>query len=241
MKKVLLTAACLFAASQAGATIITPVGMHFYDDLRADSGYFTGTTDTAVGINPGGPGTIDSGAAAAGTHSHATSAGPITVQNANTAAAGNFDGNTPFFGKIWNADVQWASDSAGVNAWSGYALPVTHKGSPDTTTFFDYVFTLAPGDVAVGMYFDWSTNTDIPVLSVFHPDGSGNYSAVDITWTYYDGSTGDGMQVGPFPGQWPAFDNTTVDPPPAVPEPTSMLLIGSSVIGLLGLRRKRLA
>jgi len=97
-----------------------------------------------------------------------------------------------------------------------------------TNTPASYTFNLSEGQFALGLFFDWTTNADIPVLAAFNItsiDASGNITATSIdTGDGADdgangGTAGDGfldgdgvkgtkMLVGPFPGQTPAFDGT---------------------------------
>lgn len=126
-----------------------------------------------------------------------------------SVASGHIVGDVPFFGLIWSADEMWVSATAGNNTWAGAALTTSYGAQ----TNFNYTFTLAPGDIAMGLYFDWSVNSNIPVLAVFHPEGDGSMSPVDQVW--FKGTTTTprmGMQTAPFPGQFPKFSGELANP-----------------------------
>ncbi len=110
----------------------------------------------------------------------------------------------------------------------------------------NYTFQLTnPGQFAAGVFFDWSTNLDIPVLAVMQglDDPSDGVFAVASVDADGDGVPGTAMKTDPFPGQTPAFSGTMTcqdcAPPPAVPVPAAVWLFGSGLLGLVGVARRR--
>ena len=81
---------------------------------------------------------------------------------------------------------------------------------------------------AVGMLFNWSTSSNIHVLEVFNcnDDGSG------------DACSGNGVPMfdGPFVGSVATFSGAEVS---AVPVPAAVWLMGSGLLGLVGVARRR--
>jgi hypothetical protein len=183
---------------------------------QADAALFTaGTTDgfvmmTSYGkqANPSGNDTDITGSIGGGTWSVAST--------------------KPFFKKIWTAH-------GGTTFGPGTYTIDTVEGPVVT-------FTVGAGQVGGHILFDWDTTTNIDVVNVW--DVSGNtYTSRDWDMdgknTYYPVYPGEPnvrggeMVDGPFGGFNANFNFTTV-----IPEPISMALVGSSLIGLIGLRRR---
>ena len=184
---------------------------------------------------------IIAGAVALALGSVATSASALTIDittmtfGSVSAAAGTIDtantGETfsgTFFNAPWTATTQSTYTTTGV--------PLTFAG---TSAFYDdvgttsvnegdfsYNFTLTATQVAFGTYFTWSVNPDIPVLAIIDCGAGG----AGDTCT----GVGTPMQIGPFPGQAPAFNGTV-----AVPVPAAVWLMGSGLLGLVGVARRR--
>ncbi len=148
------------------------------------------------------------------------------VGTADTAAgSGTFtSGATPFFGHAWTGTVVAGFEASGAGAWN-YS---SGSGASATGT---YNFTLAPGQVAMGVLFDWNTSLGIPVLNIMNADGSG----VDIDG---DGTLGTTMAAGPFKDSPVGFSGTPIS---AVPVPAAAWLFGSGLVGLVGVARRRKA
>ena len=192
------------------------------------------------------------------------------------AQTGAFTTSTPFNGLIWTTDINQMmfapNDGTTVNAsyaWTtetwfigGAAVTCRISGSIDNcvdenasgglflgSTTDSYSFTLSDGQMAAGVFFDWSTNQDIPVLAVMQVvaqgvDANGNptmdFVSVDAD---NDGVPGVAMATDPFPGQTPSFSGTLVcqDCTAPVPVPAAVWLFGSGLLGLAGVARRRKA
>ena len=90
---------------------------------------------------------------------------------------------------------------------------------------------LTGSQVAWGTLFDWNSNPLIPVLNI-------------MTCTSFatGGSctgTGTPMQTPPFAGQAPAFNGVVASSSAAVPVPAAAWLMGSGLVGLAGVARRR--
>jgi len=107
-----------------------------------------------------------------------------------------------------------------------------------------YSYNLTNSQFAAGVFFDWSTNDDIPVLAImqvtaFGADGSMTVVSVGANCDVATGTVcGSAMVTDPFPGQTPVFSGT-IAPVSAVPVPAAVWLFGSGLVGLAGVARRR--
>ena len=141
------------------------------------------------------------------------------------AGGGSFTGS--FFGHTWVADQVTAT----ITSTNG----VTFAGS-NALGAYDFsagISNLAAGQNAVGTLFDWSTSVDIPVLAVF------DCASVAGVCTGINDTAGGSMQTGPFAGATPAFNGTGDLNPKSVPVPAAAWLMGSGLLGLVGVARRR--
>ncbi len=147
---------------------------------------------------------------------------PNVVGTADTGAGtGTFtSGATPLFGHAWTGTVVAGFETTGAGSWNYSSA----SGASATGT---YNFTLAPGQVAMGLLWDWKVSAGIPILNIMNADGSG----VDIDG---DGTLGTKMAAGPFTGSPIGFAGTAI-----VPVPAAAWLLGSGLIGLAGFARRR--
>ena len=139
------------------------------------------------------------------------------------AGGGQFTGS--FFGHTWVADQVTTALVAG-DSWAGSNA----LGAWDYTAGLS---NLAVGQNAVGTLFDWSTSVDIPVLAVF------DCASVAGTCTGINNTAGGSMQTGPFAGSTPAFNGTGDLNPKTIPVPAAIWLMGSGLLGLVGVARRR--
>jgi len=144
----------------------------------------------------------------------------ITAMNfgSTSAATGVVDTNNlgttfngTFFMAPWIGTTVSAYTEAGSHVWAG----TSPQGA------YSYNFSLGAGQVAFGVFFDWSVNLGIPVLTIFNADGTAGAAT--------------SMQAGPFPGGAPSFQGTVS----AVPVPAAVWLFSSGLIGLMGFSLKK--
>ena len=131
----------------------------------------------------------------------------------------NVASTTPFFGTIWTAH-------------DGVLL---HPGTYSIATIEGGTFTgiqIPVGSTGGHILFDWGSTTNIDVVLVWdNATGLSGPVMVNGVANPPTGVDGLGMIDGPFPGFNADFDGQ-------VPEPMSMALVGSALVGLVGLRRK---
>jgi hypothetical protein len=175
---------------------------------------------------------------------------------------GSFDNGVPFQGANWHADVDAMYMTPGPDSWNWtnktfFAPPSTVTncrvgvtldgcaGVPGaelaSSAGVGYSFNLGAGSAglgqfAAGVFFDWSTVSDIPVLTVMDilDDPSDGVMAVS--------SAGTPMATAPFAGQTAAFSGTltcTDCQAPTVPVPAAVWLFGSGLLGLVGVARRK--
>jgi len=138
----------------------------------------------------------------------------------NDDGTGTFSGS--FFMHAWNATVETAVITPGNGSWAG-------TNALGTWDFQDAIDGMLAGQVAVGTFFDWNSNTDIAVLAIFD-------CAAGVCTGVTD-NPDQGMQTGPFPGAAPGFNGT--GSLSAIPVPAAAWLMGSGLLGLVGVARRR--
>jgi len=250
MKKTTLAAALLLVtgASQADTTHTMTDGRFDFVDAAGEittaghndvQGTFdlvngTGTFDTSTNFN-GFPWHAD----VVEMDMHSTMTGgtdPSTVE-ANTYGWTNLSFANATFSEFYNCRV---SDS-GVDGCD--ATQTAGKNQLGAGVHNEYTYNLTAGQFAAGVFFDWSTNADIPVLAIMqvtaqNPDGSMDVISVGTSCDTTNTLCGTAMVTSPFPDQTPVFSGTLA-PVSAIPVPAAVWLFGSGLIGLAGVARRR--
>ena len=158
----------------------------------------------------------------------------FVIGSVDTGNTGAFTSGTPFLGTPWFASQVMTNETTdSLQNWSGS----TSSGT------FSYDYTLSAGQIAAGIYMDWSVNEDIAILAVFdcgvgtvgtaclsvHTEGPAPLGTVMKNGPLYSASSGDYFTF--------AFEGSVS----AVPVPAAVWLFGSGFLGLVGVARRKKA
>ena len=149
----------------------------------------------------------------------------------NSNGGGQLNSVDNFFSNPWVADQQsWFDTHTSSLTWSGTGAT---SNTSSAISDFSYTFHLSSNQVAVGTYFDWNGNNNIPVLTIYDCPETGGGACFGNSLP---------MVTIPFPGQITNFNGSTTDNFPisgSVPVPAAVWLFGSGLIGLIGLARRK--
>jgi hypothetical protein len=167
---------------------------------------------------------------------------------ANTAGlTGVWSGTYTF--TMYSPGNGFIGDSGAPQAWT-WNFDAGTVSINNTTAFFGNVWTAhdvtfsdtgtsygPPSAGAVNMLFDWSVNPNIPVSSDWDVTATGN--AFGDTAAVAVNSSVITANSTAFPDYQPAFTGSLTKSPSAVPVPAAAWLLGSGLVGLVGVARRR--
>ncbi len=138
--------------------------------------------------------------------------------------------NSNFNGFPWTADQQnWFDTHSSALTWSGTG---TFSNTNNAFGDFSYTFHLESNQVAVGTYWDWNGNNNVPILTIYDCPVTGGGACVgdSLPWVVF------------IVGAEQEFNGVTLDDFPlsgTVPVPAAAWLMGSGLLGLVGIARRR--
>ena len=144
---------------------------------------------------------------------------------------------TGFFGLTWTASggtlFTPGSYNVGINGDGADEL-ASSASAPLADGDGVYSFTVPAGSIGGNIDFAWGATSGIDVFMVWSSDG---LSSLDVDG---DGTPGARMVDGPFPGFSANFTGSS-GPVGEVPVPAAVWLLGSGLMGLVGVARRRKA
>lgn len=146
------------------------------------------------------------------------------------AATWGVSSTAVFFGLNWTA-----SGGSLITAAGDYALDTTtgavSAGTGPVAADGTMYFTVGAGQIAGTIDFAWGSSSGIRVVNVWDVNADGSLTATMVP----------GMENGPFPNFSAAFNLTSPGLYSAVPVPAAVWLLGSGLVGLVGVARRRKA
>ena len=124
-----------------------------------------------------------------------------------------------FFYHTWTGG-QATTFMDNTGSWSGSSAQGAYDYDAD-------IAGMSAGQVAVGIMFNWNGQNEIAVLEIF-----------DCAANFCQGN-GVSMANGPFAGSVAIFSGTGSANVPEVPVPAAVWLMGSGLLGLVGVARRR--
>lgn len=145
---------------------------------------------------------------------------------------------TPFFGLNWTASggtlFNAGTYNVGINGDGADELS-GNAAAPLANGDGVYQFTVPTGSIGGNINFAWGATSGIDVFMVWSADG---LTSLDVDG---DGTPGARMVDGPFPGFSANFTGSSGPTPAVVPVPAAVWLLGSGLVGLVGVARRRKA